>query len=88
MSTVSYQDEPGHEDSHKSVRYENTFQLSAQKRFPDNAVSSIIKDVLESYLVEQKYEPDICRQMSKTLSEVSFVSSKNIHPLDSIMTAI
>lgn len=70
MSTVSYQDEPAHEDVKSHVKFENTFQLTAQKKFPDSAVQNIIRDVLESYLVDQPYEPDICRQMTKTLSEV------------------
>lgn len=70
MSTVSYQDEPAQEDMKSHVKLENTYQLSAQKKFPDSAVESIIRDVLEGYLVDQPYEPEICRQMTKTLSEV------------------
>lgn len=31
----------------------------------------ILKDVLSSYLQEEKYEPELCRQMTKTISEVS-----------------
>jgi len=54
-----------------NVKFENTYQLTATKKFPDSAVKNIIRDVLESYLVDQKYEPEICRQMTKTLSEVT-----------------
>lgn len=72
MSTVSYHDEPNHDDSKSNVRYENTYQLSAKKSFPNASIKTILKDVLESYLNDQKYEPDMCRQMSKTLSEVMY----------------
>lgn len=41
------------------------------KRFPAMAVSNILKDVLTSYLQEEKYEAELCRQMTKTISEVS-----------------
>ena len=75
MSTVSYQDEPAHEDIKSHVKFENTYQLTAQRKFPDSAVQNIIRDVLESYLIDQTYEPDICRQMTKTLSEVRNIST-------------
>ena len=66
------EDRGGHEDIKSHVKFENTFQLTATKKFPEAAIKSIIKDVLEGYLVDQTYEPDICRQMTKTLSEVSY----------------
>ncbi|KAL5016053.1 hypothetical protein ScPMuIL_005642 [Solemya velum] len=69
-STVSFMDEPGHETSYPAVRLENSYQTSPTKRFPYAKVKAIIKDVLESYLAEERYEPDLCRQMSKTISEV------------------
>lgn len=59
-----------HDDMKSHVKFENTYKLTAEKRFPEAAVKSIIRDVLEGYLVDQKYEPEICRQMTKTLSEV------------------
>ena len=52
------------------VRMENTFQLQPGRRFPDGQVRNIIRDVLEGYLTEERYEPELCRQMTKTLSEV------------------
>jgi hypothetical protein len=71
MSTVSFMDEPGHEDHFKpQVKQENTYQLEPRKKFPSSKVKHIIHDVLESYLAEEKYEPELCRQMSKTISEV------------------
>ena len=40
------------------------------KRFPVLTVNNILKDVLTSYLQEEKYEAELCRQMTKTISEV------------------
>ena len=67
---ISFMDEPSHDDSRPPVRMENTYQLSPNKKFPTAHIKGIIKDVLESYLCEEKYEPELCRQMTKTLSEV------------------
>ena len=73
MSTISFMDEPGHDmHSKPPVQMENTFQLAPTKRFPEKKVRSIIKEALDSYLAEEQYEPELCRQMSKTLSEVSW----------------
>lgn len=72
MSTISFMDEPHGENAlHPPVRMENTFQLQPQRRFPDGQVRNIIREVLEGYLGEERYEPELCRQMTKTLSEVS-----------------
>ncbi|XP_052774060.1 dynein light chain Tctex-type 5-B-like [Mya arenaria] len=71
MSTVSFMDEPGHEDNFKpTVRQENSYQTEPKKKFPSGKVKHIIRDVLDSYLAEERYEPELCRQMSKTISEV------------------
>nr|XP_061794822.1 dynein light chain Tctex-type 5-A-like [Nerophis lumbriciformis] len=52
------------------VTLENTYQLGPRKRFPAPAVLAILKDVLPSYLEDEKYEVEWSRQMSKNLSEV------------------
>lgn len=70
MSTISFMDEPGHEEQRTQVRMENTYQLSPAKRFPYAQITNTIRDVFEGYLSEEKYEPELCRQMTKTLSEV------------------
>ncbi|KAJ8390426.1 hypothetical protein AAFF_G00103610 [Aldrovandia affinis] len=72
ISTVSYIDEPGHHDDNPrpAVQMENTYQLGPVKRFPVLTVNNILKDVLTSYLQEEKYEAELCRQMTKTISEV------------------
>ncbi|XP_016098613.1 tctex1 domain-containing protein 1-like [Sinocyclocheilus grahami] len=71
ISTVSYMEEPGHHDdiARPAVQMENTYQLSPAQRFPVLTVKDILKDVLTSYLQEEKYEPELCRQMTKTISE-------------------
>uniref|UniRef100_UPI00398EC8AA dynein light chain Tctex-type 5 n=1 Tax=Pristiophorus japonicus TaxID=55135 RepID=UPI00398EC8AA len=72
MSAVSYMDDPGHHDDlpRPTLQMENTYQLGPSKYFPGATVNNILKDVLTNYLQEEKYEPDLCRQMTKTISEV------------------
>ncbi|XP_052088617.1 dynein light chain Tctex-type 5-B-like isoform X2 [Mytilus californianus] len=71
MSTVSFMDDPGHDDHYRpAMKYENSYQMTPGRKFPSGKVKNIIKDVLEGYLAEEKYEPELCKQMSKTISEV------------------
>ncbi|MEE6494892.1 hypothetical protein FKM82_001890 [Ascaphus truei] len=72
MSTVSYMDEPGHHDDilRPAIQMENSYQLGPTRRFPVATVNNILKDVLTNYLQEEKYEAELCRQMTKTISEV------------------
>jgi len=71
MSTVSYLDEPGHEEHYRPpVRCENTYQMEPNKKFPSGKVKQIISEVMESYLADEKYDPVLCRQMCTTISEV------------------
>ncbi|XP_003365159.2 dynein light chain Tctex-type 5 [Equus caballus] len=72
MSTVSYVDEPGQQDdvARLTVQLENTYQLGPTKPFPVVVVNHILKDVLSNYLREERYDPEVCRQMAKTVSEV------------------
>ncbi|XP_059839593.1 dynein light chain Tctex-type 5 isoform X2 [Hemitrygon akajei] len=80
MSTVSYMDDPGHFDDipRPAQQMENTYQLEPSKHFPDLTVNNILKDVLTSYLQEEKYEPELCRQMTKTISEVIKAQVKDL----------
>lgn len=70
MSTVSVTEDTGHHDFKPPVRFENTYQMGPNKKFPSAKVKNVIRDVIEGYLAEEKYEPELCRQMTKTLSEV------------------
>ncbi|XP_002731775.1 dynein light chain Tctex-type 5-B-like, partial [Saccoglossus kowalevskii] len=70
VSTVSFMDEPQETMRGPPVRLEPTYQLAPPKKFPVGQVKNILKDVLESYLAEERYEPELCRQMTKTISEV------------------
>ncbi|CAL8278460.1 unnamed protein product [Lota lota] len=71
LSTVSYMDEAGQqEDNTRVVQMENTYHMGPSKRFPVLVVTDILKDVLGSYLQEEKYDAELCRQMTKTISEV------------------
>ncbi|NXF11309.1 TC1DA protein, partial [Smithornis capensis] len=40
------------------------------ERFPVAAVDEILRDVVESYLREQRYEPAQCREVAKDIAEV------------------
>ncbi|XP_053511526.1 dynein light chain Tctex-type 5 [Artibeus jamaicensis] len=72
LSTVSYMDEPSQCDaaSRLTVQVENTYHLGPSKHFPVAIVNHILKDVLTNSLQEEQYEPELCRQMTKTISEV------------------
>ncbi|XP_052689288.1 dynein light chain Tctex-type 5-B-like [Crassostrea angulata] len=70
MSTVSVTEDTGHHDFKPPVRFENTYQMGPTKKFPSAKVKNVIRDVIEGYLAEEKYEPELCRQMTKTLSEI------------------
>lgn len=64
-------DNPERDDHFRPpVKLENTYQLGPKRKFPENSVKRIIKDVLESYLSEEQYDLELCRQMTKTVSEV------------------
>lgn len=59
------------EHHHKpAVKMENTYQLGPGKKFPVGQIKKIISDVLQSYLMDERYEVELCRNMTKTLSEV------------------
>ncbi|XP_071799694.1 dynein light chain Tctex-type 5-B-like isoform X1 [Asterias amurensis] len=71
VSTVSFMDEP--QDPNKqgsSVKLEATYQMDPKKRFPVNTVKDILGEVLQHYLAEEKYEAELCKQMTKTISDV------------------
>nr|XP_020473980.1 tctex1 domain-containing protein 1 isoform X2 [Monopterus albus] len=60
VSTASYMDDLGHHDDNARlvVTIDNTYQLD------------ILKDVLTSYLQEEKYESEWSQKMTKTICEV------------------
>uniref|UniRef100_A0A803TEB1 Dynein light chain Tctex-type family member 5 n=1 Tax=Anolis carolinensis TaxID=28377 RepID=A0A803TEB1_ANOCA len=80
ISTVSYMDAPGHYEDilRPAVQMENTYRLGPAKCFPVGTVNNILKDVLTSYLQEEKYEAELCRQMTKTISEVTKARIKDL----------
>ena len=53
------------------VKLENTYKTAPEDHFPISKTQKIIGEVLSSYLAEEKYEPELCRRMTKNLSEVS-----------------
>ncbi|XP_024908432.1 tctex1 domain-containing protein 1-A [Cynoglossus semilaevis] len=72
VSIVSSMDELGHHDENTRmvVTMENTYQTAPHKRFPVPAVTHILKDVLSSYLQQEKYEVEWSQKMTKTICEV------------------
>lgn len=72
MSSVSFKDEPSRAEHFRApVRYENTYQLEPSKTLPYYLVENIIKESMENLLADERYRPEFCRDMTKTLSEVS-----------------
>ena len=72
-------DEPGgQQESHRPpLKLENTYQMVPDEHFPVGRTQKIIGEVLSSYLTEERYEPELCRQMSKQLSEVIHMQQNN-----------
>uniref|UniRef100_A0A8D3CCR0 Dynein light chain Tctex-type family member 5 n=2 Tax=Scophthalmus maximus TaxID=52904 RepID=A0A8D3CCR0_SCOMX len=70
-SLVSSIDELRHDENARPVvTMENTYQMGPYKRFPVPAVTDILKDVLTTYLQQEKYEVEWSQKMSKTICEV------------------
>ncbi|KAM6220071.1 dynein light chain Tctex-type 5 [Rhynchocyon petersi] len=80
VCTVSHMDEPNQRDdaSRLTVQMENTYQLGPTKHFPVVAVNHILKGVLTDYLQEKEYEPELSRQMTKTIAEVIKTQVKDL----------
>ena len=72
-SVVSLAQEPNAEPNSKRkprIIYENSFHLEPARRFEAGRVRTILEEVLESHLREEKYEQKACRQLVKTLAEI------------------
>lgn len=50
-------------------RYQNTYRLEAYKSFNCEVVDKILIDVMQEYLVNVKYQPQVCMQICKRMSE-------------------
>ena len=50
-------------------KIENTYQMEPAKKFPEANVRDILKEVLAETLAEVNYEPNTCRQLTKTISD-------------------
>ena len=61
------------------------FRAGPSKRLPVLVVTDILKDVLGSYLQEEKYDAELCRQMTKTISEVPFYCSLKLNDYTSLI---
>ena len=65
-------DEPGNDGPVRPTqKLEPTYQMEPHRKFPTGQVQHILKEVLDRYLAEERYEPELARQMSKTLTDVS-----------------
>ncbi|XP_051027933.1 dynein light chain Tctex-type 5 isoform X2 [Acomys russatus] len=80
VSSVSHTDEPSQRDeaSRLTVRMENTYQLGPTKHFPVATVNRILENVLNTYLQGAEYDPEFCRQTTKTISEVIKAQVKDL----------
>ncbi|XP_039258280.1 dynein light chain Tctex-type 5-B-like [Styela clava] len=75
VSTVVSRMDPHHLDDDillsKPMQYENTYRMAPKKKFPTSRIEAIISDALTSYLhPDIEYEPEHCRDLTKTISEV------------------
>lgn len=50
-------------------QFENTFKMKPPQKFPEGSVRNILKEVLTETLAEVNYEPNTCRQLTKSISE-------------------
>ncbi|XP_047197998.1 dynein light chain Tctex-type 5-A-like [Hippoglossus stenolepis] len=57
---------------------ENTYQTGPYKRFPVGTVTDILKDVLTTYLQEERYEVEWSQKMTKTICEVTRARVKDL----------
>lgn len=73
LGTVSFVD-PSHEDEYGRTveKYENTYQMEPNTRFPVSEINCILQDVLKP-LKDKQYDPEECKTMTKSLSDVSFL---------------
>lgn len=52
------------------VLYENSYRLQPSCKFQSTAAQTVINDILEKYLKDEKYDPNASAQMAKTLSQI------------------
>lgn len=50
-------------------QFENTFKMEPTEKFPERSIRNILKEVLSETLAEVNYEPNTCRQLTKTISD-------------------
>jgi hypothetical protein len=71
IGTLSFADGQSRDVSLRPTAHvENTYRLGPSRTFPTGHVELVVKQLLEEYLEHEQYKPDLCRQMSKSLSEV------------------
>ncbi|ESO91194.1 hypothetical protein LOTGIDRAFT_105383 [Lottia gigantea] len=70
ISSVSYLDEPQPDEFRPTVRYENSYHMQPAKKVPYGRIKNLMREVLEGYLADERYEPNTCKQMTKTISDV------------------
>lgn len=70
MAQHSDVDTSGYAPRRPKVRYENTYRIEPERKFSPSEAEAIIKEVLELYLKDEKYDAKACRQLSLTLSQI------------------
>jgi len=71
-TTISAADDPSQmvHPVRPLVSYQNSYQLAPARVFPTGQVEHIMSEVINSYLQNETYQPELCRRMTKDLSEV------------------
>ncbi|XP_062509024.1 dynein light chain Tctex-type 5-like [Corticium candelabrum] len=57
-------------ERNQQKQFEPTYRLQPTTQFPTNVVRDIIESTFTEHLSDLQYDPNTCRQMSKTLSEI------------------
>ncbi|XP_074653481.1 dynein light chain Tctex-type 5-B-like [Tubulanus polymorphus] len=80
VSTVSFADEPSSEAGLRSnVRVvENNYRTEPTKKVPNTVATEIIRETMEHYLQNEPYDPEICKQLSKTIADAIKIKVKHI----------
>lgn len=61
------------------LSYENTYILEPKRKFRAGDAQIIIDQVLVKHLKDEKYDPNACKQLAKTLAEIIKSSVKELN---------
>ncbi|XP_070538345.1 dynein light chain Tctex-type 5-B-like [Ptychodera flava] len=69
-SKFSASTQRSHAVARPPLRYDNTYKMEPDKKFPQPAVKKVINEVLQAMLESEKYEPTKCLGLTKQLADL------------------